>query len=62
MINALAVLVIAGEILPGSKDDIFFVMNSAGYDHFPHPVNHHQFYNKTPLAVIQLPLICVTFK
>ena len=37
MIQVLTVLVLAGKIFPGGEEDIFSVMSSAGYDHFPHP-------------------------
>ena len=36
----LYVLVLAGQIFGGSEDDIFSVMSSAGYDHFPHPASY----------------------
>ena len=35
-------LVSAGKIFPGSEEDIFSLLASAGYDHYPHPGSYDQ--------------------
>ena len=37
-----APLILAGKIFPGSEEDIFSLLGSAGYDHFPHPGSYDQ--------------------